>query len=481
MHWRAILRLMGILLFLYSFSFIPSFFVSLYYDDAQSQSFLASTAMTALLGVLFWFFNRRHPHELSVRDGFLFVALFWIILGAVGAFPFLVGLHLNFTDAMFESFSGFTTTGATVIIGLDALPRSILYHRQQSQWIGGMGIIVWAVAILPLLGMGGMQLYRAEMSGVTKDEKLTPRIAETARAFWLIYLSLTLACMVAYYLAGMPLFDAIGHAYATVATAGFSTHDASLAYFDSPLIESIAMFFMIAGSVNFAVHFFAWRHRQLSPYGKDFELRAFLWILLACILLVALTLWQTNTYATPLQALRHSAFQSVSIMTTCGFSTATFGEWPLHIPLVLIIVGFIGGCAGSTTGGIKVLRIILMAKMGLRQLYVLSHPQAYSVVKLGQRTVDDNVLFSVWGFYVLFILTALALTVLMMAAGLNLETAFGATFATLTLVGPGIGAVSSNFAGVSDNIKWLGIIGMLVGRLEVFTLLILFMPSYWRR
>ena len=480
MHWRAITRLFGILLMLYSLSFLPSIGIAFLYDDGQWVVFVGSLLITAISGLFLWIPNIKQRDELSVRDGFLFVTLFWVLLGVVGALPFILGLHLGLTDAIFESISGFTTTGATIIVGLDKLPPSILYHRQQIQWLGGMGIIVLAVAILPLLGVGGMQLYRAEASGVAKQEKITPRIAETARALWIIYFALTVSCAAAYWIAGMSFFDAIGHAFTTVATGGFSTHDASLAYYDSPSIEIIAIVFMLAGGVNFAMHFFAWRRLSLEPYVSDPEVRGYAFIFLFATLFITASLYWTESYSGSWTSLRYAAFQAASVLTSTGFSTATFAEWPLHIPLTLVILAFIGGCAGSTAGGIKVLRIMLLGKLGVRQLFQLAHPQAVSVIKLGRQPVSEEVLYSVWGFYVLYILTVLLLTVAMMAAGLNLESAFGAVVATINLLGPGLGDVATNFTTVSDVVKWLSIFGMLVGRLEVFTLMILFLPAYWR-
>lgn len=480
MHWRSIIRLFGILLMFYSLNFVPSLAISVYAADGEWKVFTLSLLSVVAIGLVLWGLNHNQRDELSVRDGFLVVALFWILLGLVGALPFLFGLHLDITDSVFESISGFTTTGATVVQGLDRLPISILYHRQQIQWLGGMGIIVLAVAILPLLGVGGMQLYRAETSGVAKNEKLTPRIAETARSLWLIYVFLTIACAIAYYLAGMSLFDAVGHAYTTVATGGFSTHDASLGHYDSPLIEVIAMFFMLAGGVNFAVHFLVLRQKLLRPYVDDPEVRTYGLIFLIASAIVAISLYFASTYDSVWTVIRHSTFQVASILTSTGFGTATFASWPLHIPLVLVIVSFIGGCAGSTAGGIKVMRIMLLAKLGMRQLYQLVHPRSVAVIKLGHRPVSEPVLFSVWGFYVLYIVTSLFLTVGMMAAGLDMESAFGAVVATINLLGPGLGEVATTFAGVNDMVKWLGVFAMLVGRLEVFTLLILFLPAYWR-
>ncbi|EXJ13499.1 TrkH family potassium uptake protein [Imhoffiella purpurea] len=480
MHWRAIIRLFGILLMLYSLSFLPSFVVALIYQDGEWLVFGVSLVFTAGIGAFLWLPNIHEQTELSVRDGFLIVTLFWALLGLVGALPFILGLHLSVTDAIFESISGFTTTGATVIEGLDRLPPSVLYHRQQIHWLGGMGIIVLAVAILPLLGVGGMQLYRAETSGVAKYEKPTPRIAETARVLWTIYFTLTAACAIAFRLAGMNTFDAIGHAFATVSTGGFSTHDASLGYFDSPLIEAIAIFFMLAGGVNFTIHFIAWRKRKFNDYFKDPEVRAFGLIFLAGSLFVAVSLYLTKTYDGAWSCWRYASFQVASILTSTGFGTATYAFWPLHIPLVLVILSFTGGCGGSTAGGIKVLRVMLLVKLGFRQLFQIAHPQALVVLKVGNRTMSEDILLSVWGFYVLYVVTCLLLTVAMMAAGLDLESAFGATVATVNLLGPGLGEVATSFATVDPIVKWLGVFGMLAGRLEIFTLFILFLPDYWR-
>jgi trk system potassium uptake protein len=315
---------------------------------------------------------------------------------------------------------------------------------------------------------------------VAKHEKLTPRIAETARMLWAIYFSLTVACALSYWVAGMELFDAVGHAFATVATGGFSTHDASLGHYNSPVIEMIAIVFMLAGGVNFAIHFIAWRRLSLQPYAADPEFRVYGMLFVLATLFVAASLYWTDAYTGVSESLRYAVFQVASILTSTGFGTANFAEWPLHIPLILVILSFTGGCVGSTAGGIKVLRIMLLARLGVQQLFQLAHPQSVSLVKLGTVPVSDEVIFSVWGFYVLYVVTALLLTVAMMAAGLDLESAFGAVVATINLLGPGLGEVAVNFATVSPAIKWLGVFGMLAGRLEVFTLLILLLPSYWR-
>jgi len=480
MNWRTITHLFGILLMLYSTSFIPSIGVSLWFSDGELDEFLLSFGITAISGLLLWGAARSRRTELTVRDGFLVVTLFWLILSIAGSLPFLFGIHLDFTDAMFESVSGFTTTGSTVISGIDRLPPSILYHRQQIQWLGGMGVIVLAVAVLPLLGIGGMQLYQAEASGIARQERLTPRIAQTARALWGIYFILTLLCAMSYWAAGMGLFDAIGHAFSTVATGGFSTHDASLGYFNDPVIESIAIFFMLAGGVPFAVHFAAMRRQTIQPYSSEPEVRSFWGIFVSAAVFVSLSLMLAGVYENAGASFRHGTFQVASILTSTGFTTDVFSQWPLYIPMVLVTLSFIGGCVGSTAGGIKVMRILLLAKIGRRELTHLAHPQSVSMVIFGKESVPEEVLFSVKGFFILYMVSTLVLTTAMTAAGLDLETAFGAVLATINLLGPGLGEVSNSFATMSPAVKWLAMCGMLIGRLEVFTLLILFLPSYWR-
>ena len=385
------------------------------------------------------------------------------------------------TDAIFESVSGLTTTGATVLTGLDSLPPSLLYYRQQLQWFGGLGIIVLAVAVLPMLGVGGMQLYRAETPGPMKDSKLTPKITQTAKALWYVYLGITVICALAYWIAGMTIFDAICHSFSTVAIGGFSTHDASLGYFDSVAIEAVATFFMLVAGVNFALHFMSWQSRDLRVYWSDPELRAYLKILCGTCAIVLIYLWSTDYYADPFEILTKGVFQVVSVATTTGFTTATFDAWPGSLPTLLIFSSFIGGCAGSTAGGMKVVRWLLIYRQGVREIKRLVHPSAEIPVKLGDRAVPSRVVESVWGFFAVYVVVFGTLILILIATGLDYASAFSAVAATLNNLGPGLGEVADGFSTVSNVAKWASICAMLLGRLEIFTILVLVTPAFWQR
>lgn len=482
MRHRVVQRILGLLLMTFSLTMLPPAGISLAFGDQTWDSFVAGFALTLLAGLVIWLPVRGAREEMRLRDGFLIVALFWIVLSLFGALPFMIGEPvMTFTDAVFESMSGLTTTGATVLAGLDRLPESVLYYRQQLQWLGGMGIIVLAVAILPMLGVGGMQLYRAETPGPVKDTKLTPRITETAKALWFVYLGITVACAVAYWLAGMSLFDAICHSYSTVAIGGFSTHDLSIAYFDSVLIEMVAVVFMFIGGVNFSLHFLAWRRTTLRNYVLDPEFRAYVTVLSLLTLLVVSFLYTTGEYATLSQAFTKGLFQAVSIGTTTGFTTADYAVWPGSLPLLLILASFIGGCAGSTGGGMKVIRWLLIYKQGVREVMRLVHPSAEIPVKLGDKAVPFRVVDSVWGFFSVYVVLFGVMMVVVMTTGLDQVTAFAAIAASMNNLGPGLGDVAYNFAGVNDTVKWVSVGAMLFGRLEIFTLLVLLTPAFWQR
>ncbi|MFQ5549192.1 MAG: TrkH family potassium uptake protein, partial [Woeseia sp.] len=388
---------------------------------------------------------------------------------------------MSATDAIFESISGLTTTGATVLTGLDTLPKSILYYRQQLQWLGGMGIIVLAVAVLPMLGVGGMQLYRAETPGPVKDTKLTPRITETAKALWYVYLAFTILCGLGYWLVGMGWFDALCHAFSTVAIGGFSTHDLSIGYFDSPAVDLVAIVFMFVAGINFSLHFFAWRYVQIRHYVIDPEFRAYVFVLVTVSIVVVFSLYWYGTYASAGESLINGLFQAVSIATTTGYTTANYATWPGALPVLLLFASFIGGCAGSTGGGIKVIRWLLIYKQGVREIVRLVHPSAEIPVKLGNTGVPFRVVDAVWGFFAMYVVVFGIMLLVMMSMGLDQITAFSAIAATLNNLGPGLGDVSAGFMTIGDKAKWLAISAMLLGRLEIFTLLVLVTPTFWRR
>ncbi len=482
MHISLVSRVLGILMMLFSFSMIPPMIVSSLYEDGQMQYFVHAFGLILGIGFLVWLPTRHIKHELRVKDGFIITVMFWLTVSFSGTIPLYMSDHpsMTFVDAFFESLSGLTTTGATVITGIDNLPKSILWYRQQLQWFGGMGIIVLAVAVLPMLGIGGMQLYRAETPGPVKDSKLTPRITETAKALWYIYLGLTIVCAFCYYLAGMNTFDAITHSFSTVAIGGFSTHDDSIGYFNSPMVDVICIVFMILSGVNFALHFFAWRTRNPLIYFRDPEFKFYLTILAGVSVVTILILYFTGTYQFSESVLR-GVFEVISIATTTGFATADFAHWPLVLPFLLFLIAFIGGCAGSTGGGMKVIRILLIYKQGAREVKRLIHPNAVIPVKLGNKPVPDRVLEAVWGFFSVYMFMFVFMLLGLLATGLDQVTAWSAVGACINNLGPGLGDVSFHYGDLNDTAKWILCFAMLLGRLEVFTLLILFTPTFWRR
>ena len=481
MHFAVIARIVGILLMIFSGTMLIPAVIALLTCDGAASAFLIAFVLCFGSGGIVWLFVRRARSELNIRDGFLVVSLFWTVLGCFGSLPFLLadGLNLSLSDAVFESISGLTTTGATVITGLDELPVSILFYRQFLQWLGGIGIIVIAVAILPILGIGGMQLYRAETPGPVKDSKLTPRITGTAKALFLIYLYLTIACTVAYWLAGMSGFDALCHAFSTVAIGGFSTHDASLGFFDNPMILLIASVFMLLAGINFGVHFFAWRSRRVYHYLRDSETRFYLLaVSVACAIIVGYLAY-TKTYSVQ-ESVLLGVFHTISIATTTGFAAADFAVWPAFVPVMLILLSFMGGCGGSTAGGMKVVRIMLITKQGIRELKQLIHPHAIIPLKVGNKRVDAKTVSAVWSFFAVYMFSFLLILLALMASNLDYTTAFSATSATLNNLGPGLGDVSAHYGDVSQAAKWVLCYAMLLGRLEIFTLLVLFTPAFWK-
>ena len=483
MQLLVILRILGLLMMVFSSTLLPPIITGLIYKDGAVLPFVEAFVLTLVTGFLLYLPVRKHKQELRLRDGFLVVVLFWTVLGVAGGLPiYLSGIYeISVTDAIFESISGITTTGATVIVGIDLMPHSLLLYRQELQWLGGMGIIVLAVAVLPMLGVGGMQLFRAETPGPVKDTKLTPRITETAKALWYIYLGLTVACALAYWLAGMSLFDAISHSFSTVAIGGFSTHDASIGFFDSTAIQFIAIVFMLLSGINFAIHFTAFRHRSLHPYQRDAEFRTYVLVLSIVSVITVGYLQFNHTFDSTAESIIEGLFQVVSIGTTTGFTTAEYYTWPGFLPVLLLYVSFIGGCSGSTGGGIKVIRILLLVKQGVRELQRLVHPNAQFAVKIGKKAMPEKVIEAVWGFFAAYFAISALMILLLMATGLNQETAFSAVAACLNNLGPGLGDVGRNYAYINDPAKWILIFAMLLGRLEIFTLLVLITPAFWKK
>ncbi len=489
MHLSSIQRIMGLLLIAFSLTLLPPIILSALYEDGAVLHFLAAFAAMIVLGWILWFPARHQRKELHLHDGFVIVAGFWGLLSMVSALPFLIGApHLDVAQSVFESISGFTTTGATVIDELERLPKSILYYRQQLQWLGGLGVIVLAVAVLPMLGIGGLQLYRAETPGPMRDDKLTPRLEHTAKALLFIYLFLTVACAFSFWAAGMSAFDAVAHSYTTVSTGGFSPYDNSMLHFKSPLIEAICIFFMILSSLNFAVHFNVGRRLNLRLFWQDTQTRVFLYIVFGLTLFSIVGVWLYDGRYDFLDSVRHATFYVVSIISSTGFGTVGFSDWPLGLPVLILCSGFIGGCVGSTTGGIRVARVILLYKQASREIMRLIHPNAVIAIKSDNQRVSDPVAQAVWGFAFLYMISFFLLSFLFMMVAFDgpltsehVLVAFSGVTTTLNLTGPGLGSVSSTFSSINDAGLWVLSFAMLLGRLEIFTLLVLLTPAFWRR
>lgn len=518
MHFAVIQRIIGQFLMLFSITLLPPILIDFIYSENAFFAFFYSALFLFSIGFILFLLAGNPKGDLRLRDGFVVVVMFWFVLGAAGAIPFYLSQDLNISliDALFESVSGLTTTGATVLIGLDNLPHGILFYRQELQWLGGLGIIVLAVAVMPMLGVGGMQLYKAEAHGVgveAKDSKLTPRIAETAKALWYIYLGLTVMCAIAYWLAGMNFFNAISHSFSTVAIGGFSTHDASLGYFDNQWIEIVAIIFMFLGAINFALHFTVlrplWGTRKAlgkddnisglkkfrlklhaillillsrpRQYLKDAEFKFYAILLILISLLCTYVLYDQSSDYELSSAARDAIFHTVSIATTSGFSTTDFASWPVFIPVVLIFSSFVGGCTGSTGGGMKVIRVLLLIKQGQREIIRLIHPNAQVAVKIGKVPVNNAVIDAVWGFFAAYVGLFVLMMLILMFNGLDQVTAFSAIAATINNLGPGLGEVSDNYGSLSDFNKGLLCFSMFLGRLEIFALLVLLTPAFWRK
>ena len=481
MHLAFVSRVLGLMLMVFSTSMlVPIIFATIYQENTLPMFFLAFT-ITMIVGFLSWLPARNMKGEIRIRDGFIITVLFWLVLSTFGALPFALSqeTNLSFIDALFESISGLTTTGATVFTSLEDLPKSILYYRQQLQWLGGIGIVVIAVSILPMIGVGGMQIYKAETPGPIKDTKLTPRIAETANALFKIYVFLTVACAIAYWVAGMSWFDALSHSFSTISIGGFSTYDESLGHFDNNAVLTIASIFMVVSGLNFALHYTAWHARSIKSYISDPEARLFVLVILFGILVTTYFLYTTASVPNE-EILFVGVFQLISILTTTGFTTTEFHLWPSFLPFFLILLSFFGACAGSTGGGIKMGRILIMSQQVVREIYRLIHPNAVLPIKTKKHKIPERVTDGIWAFFGIYFFIFYVIVLLLLANNLDYITAWSATAACFNNLGPGLGAVAENYADLNAMSKAILCSGMLLGRLEVFTLLVVLSPTFWR-
>jgi trk system potassium uptake protein TrkH len=479
----ALLTVLGGVLLLFSMTLAIPLAFAFVFDEATSKLFLQSMAACASCGSLLILLFRGSQREMLPRDGFMLVVLVWGVLPAFGGLPLMLYIEgLSFTDAYFESVSALTTTGSTVIEGLDQLPISINVWRHFMVLLGGMGILVLTVAILPILGVGGSQIYKAETPGPMKEDKLTPRISETARGLWLVYFGVSLACWAAYLLAGMTWWDAFMHMCSTMGLGGFSAYDASFAHFDSAAIETVAIIFMTIAGVNFGLYFIAFRSRSLTVIWKDLEARSYLFLMIASVLAISLFLYVHGVYDDPLTALRFAAFNVVSIATTTGFASTDYAQWPLFAPVFMLLLCGIATCAGSTGGGIKMVRLILILKHSRNELIRIVHPRAVVPVKLGRSVIEPTILQSILGFLVVYLLAICIGTLILLFTGLDAVSSFTAVIASINNTGPGLGEVgpAANYKGLSDLQTWVCIVLMLLGRLELMSVLVLFVPHFWR-
>ena len=480
----AVAHVLGLMMAFFGLLYLLPIAWSLGVQDGAVMDFVIAAGINAVAGLAVATATRRFRRELKPRDGFLLVTLSWVLMSGSATIPLMIALpDLSFTDAYFEAMSGLTTTGSTVLNHLDNLPQSINLWRHTLHWIGGIGIIVLVVAVLPLLGVGGMQLYKAETPGPVKDEKLTPRITETAKALWFTYLAITAAGVVGLRVAGMSWFDAICHGFSAIALGGFSTHDVSVGYFESFAVELVLIVIMVVAALNFSRHFLAFRNLSLKPYRNDSEGKAVLIVLGSSVVLVSLLLWIDGTYATALEGFRHSVFNVVSIATTTGFVTEDYEKWPAFLPVWLLFLSCITCSTGSTGGGVKMFRTLLLVRQARRELKLLVHPSAVIPIRIGGRAIPDRVAYSVLAFIFLYFGVILVLTFAQLATGLDLVSSFSSVVGSINNVGPGLGAVgpSTNFSALTDTQTWICTAAMLIGRLEIFSVLVLFTAHFWRK
>lgn len=482
-RFAPVYRALGMIIMLFGLTMLVPLILSWVVDDGAQTAYDEAFLLTMLCGALLWYRYRNCKRDLAIRDGFLMVALVWTVLPAFAAVPLMIHLGISHTDAYFETMSGLTTTGSTVLPNLDKLPMSINLWRCQLVWIGGMGLIVLAIAILPLLGIGGRQMFKAETPGPMKDAKMTPRIAETAKGLWLVYVGVTIACVLAYKWAGMDWFDAVCHTFSTMGLGGFSTHDASFGYFDSPAIEAVAVVFMLIAGMNFGTLFLAVSGRSLRPYLHDPEAGWFIAVTVVSVFAVAMYIWKDGFYAEFETALRHSAFNVVSIATTTGYASVDYALWPIFAPLWMLFLSSFATSAGSTGGGIKMMRALLLYKQVYRELLRAMHPHAVYNVRVGGQIAPQPILFAVLGFGFMYMVSIVSLTLVLAFTGLDIVTAFTAVVASVNNTGPGLGLVgpATTYEALEDFQTWVCTFAMLLGRLEIFTLLVVLTPAFWRK
>jgi len=478
-----VIRALGMIAMLFALTMLIPLAWSWIADDGAQTAYDEAFGLTFTFGFVLWYCTRNGKRELQVRDGFLMVVLVWTLLPAFATLPLMLQLHVSFTDAYFETMSGLTTTGSTVLSGLDTLPQSINLWRHLLVWLGGMGLIVLAVAVLPLLGIGGRSMFKAETPGPMKDSKMTPRIAQTAKGLWAVYFAVTVACILAYRWAGMSWFDAVCHTFSTMGLGGFSTHDASFGYFNSPRIELVAVVFMLIAGMNFATLYLAIAQRSPMPYLRDPEAPWFLAVTLGSVVFVSIYLWSHGVYRSEEEALRHVLFNLVSIATTTGFASVDYAQWPMFAPLWMLFLSSFVTSAGSTGGGIKMIRALLLYKQLYRELVRAMHPAAVYNVRIGGQVMPQGVLFAALSFGFVYMVSIVSLTLLMSMSGLDILSAFTAVVASINNTGPGLGVVgpSTTYEILTDFQTWVCSFAMLLGRLELFTLLVVLTPAFWRK
>ena len=485
MAWLLpIMPVLGLIAMAMSLSHLLPIIVSLAVDDGMAGLFAVSMTLNLLAGFLVWFASRtKRERQLQLREGVLFIVLVWTGGALFACVPLWLGIGLSFTDAYFESMSALTATGATLLSRLDYLPPSLNVWRAELQWLGGMGVIVLVVAVLPMIGVGGRQISKAEIPGPMKDDQLTPRMTQTAKGLWMVYFALTLACLAAYWIAGMPWIDALIHSFTTLSLGGFSSHDASIGYFDSLAIELVAIVFMTLAGINFATHFRVWQSRSLKVARIDSELPYYLGVLAVSVALIATFLWMRGVYPDFATALRHGAFNTISVATNTGYSTVDYARWPVFAPLWLIFLGTFVACSGSAGGGIKMIRAMILSRQMYREFSMLTHPNAVSPLKINHRVVPNQIAFSVLAFFFAWLATLVGVTLLLTFSGLDVLTAFSAAVASLNNIGPGLHEVgpTTTFAVLTDFQTWVCSITMLLGRLELMTVLAILTPAFWRK